>query len=125
MVIILTHSGENVSRYNSLSPGDELNITLVLHNYGEPSRFNLKVTVDNATAPFYYNISKTSVSLGRNETSEFMVTVAASNNVTDGERVKFTVTASTPSTLEERNDFTTFVVLAISPPDDVRLCQLK
>ena len=121
MVIILTRSGENVSRYD-MSPGDIMNIPLVLHNYGEHSRFDLVLNVDNAT-PFNYSISKIIVCLGTNETSEFMVTVEALKNATVGERAQFTVEALAPSVHKGRSDTTTFYVRVIPPP--VRLCQLK
>ena len=122
MVIILTRSGENVSRYD-MSPGVKLNIILVLHNYGKPSTFNLIANVDNAT-PFKHNISKYTDHVGTNETYEFMVKVEALKNATVGERAKFTVMAFNHSDNKGRSDSTTFYVRVIPPPP-VRLCQLK
>ncbi len=90
----------------------------MLYNLGGPDIFNLTIGVDNASAPFYQTISPTYVLLDRNETSEFIVTVTASENAIDGERILYTASVASTNGIEEKSDFTTFEVYAstIPPP---------
>ena len=114
-------TGGGNSQYNSLYPGNSSNITLLLSNYGDDSTFQIHISHDNISSVFYYNSSQTVLTVKENKTAEIIITVTASKNATDGDRISFIVTASTFTTTNQRSDFVTFlfVVSTLPPPTQI------
>ena len=114
-------TGGGNSQYNSLYPGNSSNITLLLSNYGDDSTFLIHISHDNISSVFYYNSSQTVLTVKENRTAEIIITVTASKNATDGDRISFIVTASTFTTTNQRSDFVSFlfVVSTLPPPTQI------
>lgn len=116
--------GKNALEFTVLRPGDNLNITLLLINYGTAAIFELTISAhitgnDTTDIPLEYTITPKSVFLNTNETAEVTVMVTAAKNVTDGQGASITVTTTSVGSVEPTSDFVNLaVIVSTSPPPE-------
>lgn len=104
-----------------MRPGENATVTLVMLNRGENAQFALTV---NATAmgsnrtvttdSLEYYLTPSTVFLQQDSSTEIIVEISLSGNVTDGLEVAFTVIAA--SLIGNENNFINFYVLTTTRP---------
>ena len=76
----------------------------------------INIAHDSLGSIFYYNSSHTVLVVDANATVEIVLTVTASKNATDGDRINFIVTAATLIGNNQRSNFVTFVYIVSTLP---------
>ena len=115
--ITLSYTGDGETGYYTLRPGNNVTLSLQLYNSGYGADFSLSIgqtTSGNNSLDVSAYLENGDIRVGQNSTEEFLVSIVASENATNGYTSTFTVVAE--STLDESNDFAVFKVTVTTRP---------